>query len=231
MSTVGKRLNFLKRFLDARWTWDIIAGPIYNQLVLKAAPELYERFVHEIQPAKNAQILDVGSGPGFVTIMLARENPSVSVVGVDYSPRQVRVANCLRIRTQIHNCRFRLGNAMNLPFEDACFDIVVSVGSIKHWPDGKRGLQEIHRVLIPDGTAFIAEADRSAPPQEIYRFASRFTAWYVWNPFMRWCLRRIVFGQSYSRREAEWMAKAARFATVSIEKVSGWPFFLMKLQK
>lgn len=194
MNFVTKKQGIFKRLLDARWAWNLIQGPIYNRLVLKAASELYQRFVREIQPLHSARILDVGYGPDFLTLLLAQEAPTVSVVGVDYSPTQVRAANHQRIRNQIPNCSFRQSDAMNLPFQDASFDIVISVGSIKNWPDGKRGLQEIRRVLTPNGSASIAEADRDVTNEEIYRFASKFTAWYVWDGFMRWYLRRVVFG-------------------------------------
>lgn len=231
MSNTKVTKGVFKRFLDARWAWDLIQGPIYNRLIFKAASELYQRFIREINVPEKAKVLDVGSGPGFLTLLLAKEKPTVSVVGIDYSPTQVRAANHLRIRNRIYNCSFRQTDAINIPFPDASFTIVISVGSIKHWPDGKRGLQEIQRVLIANGSSFIAEADRDATKEEIYRFASRFTAWYVWNPFMRWYLRRVVFGQSYTRKEAELMARAAGFHRVLVEKVSASPFFLLKLQK
>jgi len=231
VSNINVTKGIFKQFLDARWAWDLIQGPIYNRLIFKAASELYQRFINEINLPEKAKILDIGSGPGFLTLLLAKENPIVSVVGIDYSPTRVRAANHLRIRNQISNCSFRQGDAMNLPFPDASFDIVISVASIKHWPEGKRGLQEIRRVLTPNGSAFIAEADREATDEELYRFASKFTAWYVCDKFMRWYLWRVVFGQSYSRGEAEWTARAAGFANVVVEKVSRWPFFLMRLRK
>ena len=231
MNFVSKKRGIFNRFLDARWAWDLIQGPIYNRLVFKAASELYQHFVREIQPPENAKILDVGSGPGFLTLILAKKNPTVSVVGVDYSPTQVRAANHLRVQNQIHNCSFRQGNVMELPFKDASFDIVISVAAIKHWPDGNRGLQEIRRVLRQNGPAFIAEADRDATDEEIYWFARKFTAWYVWDRFMKWYLRRVVFGQSYTRKEAEWMARAGGFSQVLVEKVSESPFFIMNLRK
>lgn len=60
---------------------------------------------------------------------------------------------------------------MGLPFKDSLFDVVVSVASIKHWPDAKRGLQEIRCVLKLDGEAFVGEVDRCAPDEEINWFA------------------------------------------------------------
>ena len=231
MNFVTKKQGIFKRFLDARWAWELIQGPIYNRLIFKAASELYQRFIHQINLPEKAKILDVGSGPGFLTLLLAKENPTVSVVGIDYSPTQVCAANHRRIRNQIYNCNFRQADAINLPFPNASFDIVISVASIKHWPDGKRGLREIRRVLTANGSAFIAEADRDATREEIYRFATKFTAWYVWDPFMRWYLRRVVFGQSYTPKEAELIARAAGFSLVLVEKVSESPFLLLKLRK
>jgi ubiquinone/menaquinone biosynthesis C-methylase UbiE len=223
--------RLLKRFCDSRWAWDLVQGPIYNRLIYGAASELYERLAREIQPPENARVLDVGSGPGFWSVEIARRHPTVSVIGIDYSSTQVRTANRLRAQNQIGNCAFLQGNAMALPFDDASFDVVVSAASLKHWPDGKRGLEEIRRVLVPDGLAFVGEADRDGPDEEILRFAKKFTAWYVWDPFMRWYTRRVVFGQSYTKDEAQSMATAAGFSDVSVEKAVDWPFFLMKLRK
>ena len=231
MNQARRKHQLWKRFLDARWSWNFIQGPVYNRLISKAGTEVFSYLASEIRLPRNARVLDVGSGPGILTLRLAQENPTASLVGIDYSPTQVRAANRLRIRRQVKNCVFRRGDAMTLPFENAFFDIATSVGSIKHWPDLVRGLQEIRRVLSPDGLAFIAESDRDASDDDFYRFVRKFTAWYVWDRFMRWYLRSIVFGQSFTCQEAESLAKSAEFSQVKVEKVKGWPFFLLKLSK
>ncbi|NIM91847.1 MAG: methyltransferase domain-containing protein [Candidatus Aminicenantes bacterium] len=182
----------------------------------------------EIRPTRKVRILDVGSGPGILTLRLAKQNPTASLVGIDYSPTQVRAAERLRIRQQVKSCVFRRGDAVNLPFENNVFDIALSVGSIKHWPDAVRGLQEIRRVLGSDGLAFIAEADRDASEEGFTRFARQFTAWYVWDRFMRWYLRSAVFGQSYTCQDAESLARLSGFDQVEVEKIKQWPFFFMK---
>ncbi len=231
MNQARRKHRLWKRFLDARWSWSFIQGPVYNRLISEAGKEVFSYLASEIRPAKNVRILDVGSGPGILTLRLAKENPTASLVGIDYSPTQVRAADRLRIRQQVKNCVFRRGDAMNLPFENGLFDIAISVGSIKHWPNAARGLQEIRRVLRSGGLAFIAEADGDASKEDFTRFARQFTAWYVWDRFMRWFLRSVVFGQSYTCQDAESLAKAAGFKRVEVEKVKGWPFFLMKLIK
>lgn len=223
--------RLLKRFCDSRWAWDLIQGPIYNRLIYAAASELYERLAGETQPPENARILDVGSGPGFWTVEIARRHPTVRVIGVDHSSTQVRTANRLRDRVRIRNCRFIQGDAMALPFADHSFEVVVSAASLKHWPNGRRGLEEIRRVLVPEGLAFVGEADRDGPDEEVLRFAKKFTAWYVWDPFMRWYTRRVVFGQSCTKDEAQSVATAAGFTDVSVERAVEWPLFLMKLRK
>jgi len=115
---------------------------------------------------------------------------------------------------------------MALPFKDSSFNIVISVASIKHWLDGRKGLEEIYRVLTQNGSAFIADADRDSTEEEIYKFASKFTACFVWDRFMRWYLRRVVFGESYARKEVEYMAKVSGFGQVEVEKVLGGPLSL-----
>ena len=162
MEPVFKRESVLKRFLDGRWVWDTMQGLLYNSLILRTAKELDRHFIDEIIPDEGAQILDVGAGPGFVTLQIARENPTVSIVGIDYSSTQVRAANRFRVRDQSLNCSFWQCDAMDLPFKHGAFDIAISVASIKHWPDAEKGLREIWRVLAPGGRAFITEADREA---------------------------------------------------------------------
>lgn len=223
--------NIFKRFLDSQGAWDFIQGPVYNRLAIKAASELYRNFVDEVKPGDNAIILDVGCGPGYAAFLLAQENPTVSVIAIDYSPTQVRTAKQLQKRNRIQNCSFRLGDAMNLPFEDSSFNVVISVASIKHWPDVNRGLKEILRVLVPNGNALIAEANKGASEEELNRLSNKFTAWYVNDRFMKWYLNRIVFGQSYTPEQVESLAISTGFRDILVQRVEGWPFFIIKLKK
>ncbi len=165
-----------------------------------------------------------------MSLRLAKANPDAVVVGIDYAMMQVRAANRLKKKEQVLNCSFQQGNAMALPFSEAAFDMVVSVNSIKHWPDPARGLSEIRRVLRSGGQAFISEADRSVSPEALLAFSEHYRAWYIWGALMRWCLRNVVFGKSYTAEELKTIAIRAGFSDTITQAAPG-PFFLLVLTK
>lgn len=222
--------NLLVRARDARWMWDLF-GPIYNRQIYDALFELYEHIAEEIHVNGNSRILDVGAGRGYITLLLAARRPAASLTGIDFSATQVRVAERLRKRRGIDNCRFELGNAMNLPFEDNRFDAVVSVGSIKHWPDPQQGVAEMRRVLAPGRWAIISETDREASGKALRRFMQRFTAWFFWDPVLFWGLRHIIFDHSFSQQEMIAFARTAGFGEIRTEKLATCPYVIVKAQK
>jgi ubiquinone/menaquinone biosynthesis C-methylase UbiE len=228
------RLAMIRKLLtearDARWVWDLF-GPIYNQRIYNALFELYEHIAADVIQHEPSQILDVGAGPGYITLLLAARCPTAALTGIDFSAMQVRQARRLQKRRGIDNCRFREGNAMHLPFANDCFDAVVTVGSIKHWPDAQQGITEIHRVLVPGQWAVISETDREVSGRVLRRFMQRFTAWFFWDPLLYWGLRHIIFDQSYSQQEIVSFARTAGFREIRAEKLATCPYVIVKVKK
>lgn len=222
--------KLLVKARDARCVWDLF-GPIYNRQIYNALFELYEHLAEEIHLDEPSRILDVGSGPGYITLLLAARRPAASLMGIDFSATQVRTAERLRKRRGIDHCRFELGNAMQLPFADNRFDAVLSVGSIKHWPDPQQGVVEMRRVLAPGRWAVISETDRDVSDEDLKRFIQRFTAWFFWDTLLFWGLRHIIFDQSYSESEIVAFAKAAGFRAIRTEKLATCPYVIVKAQK
>lgn len=228
-----KNGNIFKRFLDSRAAWGLIQGPVYNRIIWDAAGDTMREIIDATpMPRPDARALDVGSGPGYATIYAARKYPEGTIIGVDYSPEQVKWARRMLARERLANCSFEVGDAMDLPFDDTSFDIVISIASIKHWPDPVRGLREIYRVLKPGCAAYIGEADRDCNQRHFEEFARAFTkSWWVNKPFVRWFLRSTVFGQSMTADEAGSMAREAGFQDVRVEKIPGRPFLRMEMMK
>jgi ubiquinone/menaquinone biosynthesis C-methylase UbiE len=222
--------NLLIKARDARWVWDLF-GPIYNRQIYHALSELFEHVARANEMDGSLQILDVGAGPGYTTLLLAARHPAASLLGIDFSATQVRAAEKLRKQRGIPNCRFEQGNAMHLSFADHRFDAAVTIGSIKHWPDPQQGITEIHRILAPGRWAIISETDRDATEEALRRFTQRFTAWYFWDPLLYWGLRQIVFGESFSEQEIVSFARTAGFREIRTEKLASCPYVIVKAQK
>jgi SAM-dependent methyltransferase len=103
------------------------------------------------------RILEVGCGPGHLSIRLARDH-RLDVTGLDLDPAMIERAgaNAGRIiETEIDRPAFIVGDVAALPFADGSFDLVVSTFSMHHWSDPTSGLTEIARVLRPAGRALV----------------------------------------------------------------------------
>lgn len=100
-------------------------------------------------------VLDVGSGIGGTSRCLAREF-GCRVTGIDLTEEYCRAAAMLSDRTGLAALvEYRQGDATNLPFPDASFDVVWTEHVAMNIPDKARLYGEMHRVLKPGGTLAI----------------------------------------------------------------------------
>jgi SAM-dependent methyltransferase len=105
----------------------------------------------------DARVLEVGCGPGRLSIRLARQH-GLDVTGLDLDPAMVERARANADRLGNGDERtpsFLVGDAASLAFPDGSFDLVVSTFSMHHWADPTAGLAEIGRVLRPGARALI----------------------------------------------------------------------------
>jgi SAM-dependent methyltransferase len=103
-----------------------------------------------------AQVLEVGCGPGHLSIRLARHG--FAVTGLDLDPAMIDRARANADRPGNSDQRrptFLVGDVAALAFPDRSFDLVVSTLSMHHWADPTAGLAEIGRVLRPGGRALV----------------------------------------------------------------------------
>ena len=215
---------------DSRLLWDLL-GPIYNRRIQGAIAGLYEHVAREMALHRHRQILDVGSGGGYIAVEIAQKSPSSQVTGIDYSPMQVRAARQYAAKNDVTNCFFHRGNAMKIPCADRTFDAVVSIGSIKHWPDPARGLREIYRVLKPEGHFIISETDKEVSDDDLRDFITRFRVWFVPDMLLLWGLRHVIFGRSFSETQLARAVSAAGFKEVTCTRVKQCPYVVIQANK
>jgi ubiquinone/menaquinone biosynthesis C-methylase UbiE len=104
------------------------------------------------------RVLDLGCGSGWATRLLARlvsDGPEGfgQVVGLDVSDEMIRQARAAS--KDFENILYVWGSAQQIPWEENCFDKILSVESFYYYPDQDRALAELFRVLAPRGRMFI----------------------------------------------------------------------------
>ena len=94
------------------------------------------------------RVLDVACGSGNVAIAAARRYGEV--VGLDYVPELLEHGRA-RAKTEGLEIEFVEGDAENMPFPDASFDVVLSTYGAMFAPDQQRAADELLRVCRPGG--------------------------------------------------------------------------------
>ena len=106
---------------------------------------------------EGARVLEVGCGPGHLSIRLARRH-DLHTTGLDLDPAMIERARANADRAGEGFGRlpsFLVGDVASLPFPDGSFDLVVSTMSMHHWADPAAGLTEMARVLRPGARALV----------------------------------------------------------------------------
>jgi ubiquinone/menaquinone biosynthesis C-methylase UbiE len=107
-------------------------------------------------------ILDLGCGPGSITIDLALLVPDGEVIGGDQVAAVVQQAQALAKERQVHNVSFQQMDGNQLPFGDGTFDIVYCHQTLQHVGNPSNLLKEMRRVTKEGGLVAARDADYKA---------------------------------------------------------------------
>ena len=122
--------------------------------VENSAAYVADRFV------PGTSVLDIGCGPGTITIDIARRVAPAHVVGLDASADIIEQAR--RDATGVENVEFRTGDVYALDYDDARFDVVHAHQVLQHVGDPLVALGEMRRVCRPDGVVAARDGDYRA---------------------------------------------------------------------
>ena len=107
-------------------------------------------------------LLDVGCGPGSITVELASRVGSGEVIGIDVAKEVIAAAANEFASPERGNLRFAVRDAYELGFSDHRFDVVYARQVLQHLSDPVAALVEMRRVLKPGGLLAIRDADYGA---------------------------------------------------------------------
>jgi ubiquinone/menaquinone biosynthesis C-methylase UbiE len=150
------------------------ANPAFEaELAMRTAARDAAFFVAHLRPGMS--VLDVGCGPGTITLGLAQRVASDrvapdrvvggvigNVIGIDIQAPLIERARALAAERGQQHVRFEVADLYRLPFADRCFDAVFGNGVLMHLAEPMRALEQLRRVLRPGGFIGIRDADFGA---------------------------------------------------------------------
>jgi ubiquinone/menaquinone biosynthesis C-methylase UbiE len=104
-------------------------------------------------------VLDAGCGVGSIAIDLAPTIAPGRMVGIDVDPVQIETARRSAADRGIENTEFVTASVLDLPFDDATFDVVYANAVLLYLREPVRALTEMRRVLRPGGLAAASDDD------------------------------------------------------------------------
>lgn len=113
---------------------------------------------------RGGRLLDVATGTGDIALQALRHDPSLKVVGADFSAPMMLVGRERRDGSAVHWIE---ADALNLPYGEAYFDAVASGYLMRNVIDVPRAFQEQMRVVKPGGR--VVCLDTSPPPKNLLR--------------------------------------------------------------
>jgi GT2 family glycosyltransferase/SAM-dependent methyltransferase/glycosyltransferase involved in cell wall biosynthesis len=154
-STYGKTMGELIRREAATTPLPFVGERLTAAISGQVEIEHYHRYLLAREFCRDLDVLDVASGEGYGTALLAQVAKSAVGIEVD---AEVVTAACSEF--QRSNLRYEQGDARNIPLPDASIDVAVSFETLEHFTEQDRFLSELRRVLRPNGLLIISTPDR-----------------------------------------------------------------------
>lgn len=115
----------------------------------------------------NARVLDVGSGPGWITTALAKARKDWAMTGVDASPTMLKHAKNISLKAGL-TVEWVQGFAQSTGLDAGAYDLVVSSLAFHEFPEAESVLKEFLRVLKQGGEIFIMDLLRPSSLGLVY---------------------------------------------------------------
>jgi ubiquinone/menaquinone biosynthesis C-methylase UbiE len=150
-----------------------------------------------------AKILDIACGTGEFERLLLDKNPTQKITGIDISANMLSVA---REKYQTYpNIEFQKASVHSLPFDNNCFDVVVSANAFHYFDEPQVALAEMKRVLKPNGKIVILDWNKDYLMCKIFDWALQ-----IFDP---------AYQQCYTEAELHQLLVAADFKICRATKV------------
>ena len=162
------------------------------------------------------RILEVAPGPGYLAIEIAKRG-RYAITGLDISKTfvEIAIANARRASVKID---FQQGNASVMPFADDTFDFILCRAAFKNFSQPLEAMNEMHRVLKPQGCALIIDLRKDASMDDISAYIKDANVGWANSLIYRVTFRYLLIPRAYSKQQFIEMAASSRFGGAEISE-------------
>src|SRR5436190_11882499 len=163
-----------------------------------------------------ATILELAPGPGYLALELARLG-NYHIVGLDISTTFVEIARAKAKEAGVE-IDFRLGNAAHMPLADSLFDFIVCGAAFKNFAQPVQVLDEMFRVLKPDGKALIIDLRPDVSSEAIDKHIREDLALTGINFLLtKWAFQSMLIKRAYTTDTIRQFVSNSKFETCTID--------------
>ena len=138
------------QFYEQDWVQTILGDSFHPGGI-----DLTKRLINSLNIKKGDRVLDVACGMGTTTLLVDEQFES-SVTGVDFSEHNIERAQEIA-SSKNASAEFKVGDAMNLPLEDASVDHLICECAVSTFVDQPAAVNDFYRVLKSGGTLAISD--------------------------------------------------------------------------
>ena len=136
-------------------------------------PELYQNLAKIVRQNTPHQldrpvVVDLGVGPGPLSLEIQRVMPEVSIMGLDPSIKMLKLARKRAFKADFKRFGVILSVAENIPLKSDSVDVLMSRFSLLYWKHPKDGFSEIFRVLKPGGKLILEALNADFPIWKLF---------------------------------------------------------------
>ena len=192
-------------FYDGMMTYSTFLGKVICRAVWNMDGEMnytyLERALSGVPEGFAGKLLEVPVGTGVLTMPVYRDLSDADITCLDYSPDMMSSARLRAEHMGIKNVSFIQGDVGAIPFDDASFDIVLSLNGFHAFPDKEAAWRETFRVLKKGGVFAIHDIFSKAKYGDMQAFVRKLQD----MGYAQVSLIDSTDGKFMSRGEAAWM--------------------------
>jgi len=175
-SSLGKKEQVTQMFDEVSSKYDLLNRILTFRLDIGWRKKVVKLVNNHTKTKKEKKLLDIATGTGDLAIMLAKIEDS-KIIGLDISKGMLDVGiKKIKVKKLDHKIEMVLGDSEKLPFSDNTFDAITVGFGVRNFEDLDKGLQEIHRVLKPEGIFVVLETSQPTkfPIKQFFKFYSKY---------------------------------------------------------